>query len=397
MKWKEVTLGEIAEFKNGVNFSKENFGKGIKVFNVGDFKDRLFPDFDSLSEINPDGLVNQGLILADGDILFVRSNGNKELVGRSILIKGVFEEVTFSAFCIRCRFISEEVSPLFFLYLFRSDVFRKGLSNAASGTNINNLNQTILFKLPIPLPPLPTQKKIASILSAYDDQIENNLKRIRLLEEAAQNIYREWFVHYRFPGWENTEFVDGIPKGWEVRKLSDLAEFINGYAFKPNDHQGSGYPIIKIKECKNGIDETTPRNNGNTIPEKYFFDNGDIIFSWSASLDVYWWKFGKSLLNQHLFKVLPNSSLVPEYMYLLLKTLMDEFRNRTTGSTMQHIKRSELDKVYTFLPSLDLLRSFQKLIMSNFQTLENLSTQNQKLKEARDILLPRLMNGTIVV
>lgn len=190
MKWERTLLGDIAEFKNGLNFNKEQYGKGIKLISVADFQDYFSVKTEGLGELKED-FINENYFLKEGDILFVRSNGNKELVGRNLFIENTFEPLTFSGFCIRARFRTEGVYPKFYAYLFKSKFFRNTLTANAGGTNINNLNQGILSNLSIPKPPLPTQRKIASILSAYDDLIENNLKRIKLLEEKAQLHYKE--------------------------------------------------------------------------------------------------------------------------------------------------------------------------------------------------------------
>jgi len=397
MKWEVVTLGSIGEFRNGVNFNKENFGLGIKVINVGDFKDYFIPRYMDLGEINPDGIVNENSILKEEDIVFVRSNGNKDLVGRIVYLENLIEPITFSAFCIRCRFNSDDIFPKFFAYLFRSDLIRKSLSNSAGGTNINNLNQTLLSNLKVPLPPFENQKVVSTILSAYDNLIENNLKRIKLLEEAAQNIYKEWFVNFRFPGHEDVEFKDHMPEGWKKVPFINVAEYINGYPFKPNHHSHSGLPIIKIKELKEGVSIDTPMNDGTDVPLKYHFDNESILFSWSADLDAYWWSSGKALLNQHLFLVIPFNLKFKEHFYFSLKLAMPEFRNKTTGATMKHIKRSELASVYYLQPGQNVAQDFCNIVRPLLLQTTNLHTQNQKLKEARDILLPRLMNQTIEV
>lgn len=229
-RWKHVKLGEIAEFRNGVNYNKESFGSGVKVVGVKDFQDYSKPKYDTLEQINPEGVVTSKSILHDGDIIFVRSNGNRELIGRSLFIDHPTEEVTHSAFTIRVRFTSPEIYPKFYSYFFRTSAIRKGLTAYGGGTNISNLNQDILSGLEIPIPDLPTQRKIAGILSAYDDLIENNLRRIKILEEMAQSLYREWFVHFRFPGHESAKFVESelgqIPEGWEVKTIEEIVKRI---------------------------------------------------------------------------------------------------------------------------------------------------------------------------
>jgi type I restriction enzyme S subunit len=221
--WPTRQLGELAEFRNGVNYNKNSFGYGVKVVGVSDFQDYTKPRYSELDQINPEGIVTERNILRDGDIVFVRSNGNRELIGRSLFIEAPPEEVTHSAFTIRLRFSSSDVYPKFYAYCFRTPLVRKGLTAYGGGTNISNLNQDILRSLVVPVPPLSVQRRIAGILSAYDDLIENNQRRIKILEEMARSLYREWFVNFRFPGHEKVKMVPSplglIPQGWEVKKI----------------------------------------------------------------------------------------------------------------------------------------------------------------------------------
>jgi hypothetical protein len=185
VKWPTIRLGEIAEFRNGVNYNKSNFGLGVKVVGVSDFRDYTKPKYAALEQINPEGIVTDRNILRDGDIVFVRSNGNRELIGRSLFIERPPEEVTHSAFTIRLRFTAGNVLPKFFAYYLRKTAIRHALTAYGGGTNISNLNQDILSSLVVSIPPEPTQRKIAAILSTYDELIENNLRRIKILEELA--------------------------------------------------------------------------------------------------------------------------------------------------------------------------------------------------------------------
>jgi type I restriction enzyme S subunit len=246
-KWQMKRLGDLAEFRNGVNYNKSSFGEGVKVVGVSDFQDYTKPKYAELEQINPDGIVSERNILRDGDIVFVRSNGNRELIGRSLLIEAPPEEVTHSAFTIRLRFNSREVCPKFYAYCFRTPLIRKGLTAFGGGTNISNLNQEILNALQVPSPPLSVQQRLADILSTYDELIENNQRRIRILEEMARTLYREWFVLFRFPGHEKNKLVSSpignIPQGWEAKRLGDIAEsmrrnFAKGRIDEPEPYVG---------------------------------------------------------------------------------------------------------------------------------------------------------------
>src|SRR5512145_1926556 len=142
--WQTKRLGELAEFRNGVNYNKSSFGEGVKVVGVSDFQDYTKPRYAELEQINPEGIVTERNILRDGDIVFVRSNGNRELIGRSLLIERPPEDMTHSAFTIRLRFTSPQAEPKFYAYCFRTSLIRGALTAQGGGTNINNLNQDIL-------------------------------------------------------------------------------------------------------------------------------------------------------------------------------------------------------------------------------------------------------------
>ena len=241
------------------------------------------------------------------------------------------------------------------------------------------------------------QKRIGVILSRYDSLIENYQKQIKLLEEAAQRLYKEWFVDLHFPGHENTKIVDGVPEGWEKKPISQLGEYLNGFAFKPSDWQDSGKPIIKIKEMGNGVSNDTPRNNGERVPVKYLVKAGDLLFSWSATLMVIVWSGEEGWLNQHLFKVTPAKGIGREFLLQSISNTIEEFQNLTTGSTMKHIQRNKLDQVFVNVPDDEIMTSYSDLAECMRNQILHLSSQIRLLTEARDRLLPKLMSGEIAV
>jgi type I restriction enzyme S subunit len=271
------------------------------------------------------------------------------------------------------------------------------LKTMSSGSTTKFLTLGMLHGLDIPLPSIKVQEQIVSVLAAYDDLIENNQKQIKLLEEAAQRLYREWFVDLRFPGHETTPITDGIPEGWEVLSMNDIAEYINGYAFKPTDWGTVGKPIIKIKEMGAGVTADTPRNTGEDIPEKYNVTAGDILFSWSATLSAMIWDEEDGLLNQHLFKVIPGEGISREFVLQSILKTLDEFSNLTTGSTMKHIQRGKLKEVKVNVPSTELIEQYRNISEPIREQILNIKRQMILLREARDRLLPKLMNGEIEV
>ena len=168
MKCVETPLREIFTFSNGINFNKSAYSPGVKLIGVSNFGNRFSPDYEELHEINRK-FVRIGDYLRNGDIIFVRSNGNKELVGRCMLIKDILQPVTFSGFCIRARIKNtREHDPTFFTYYFKSAAFRKAISGNAVGANIQNLSQERLSNYIACVPDIVSQRKIANILSTYD-------------------------------------------------------------------------------------------------------------------------------------------------------------------------------------------------------------------------------------
>ena len=291
----------------------------------------------------------------------------------------------------------ERIDHRFLYYTMLNKDFYHKADAVAIGAAQRTISLTALRNLEISLPPLEIQRKIADVLSAYDNLIENNRKQIKLLEEAAQRLYKEWFIDLRFPGYENTPIVDGIPEGWKKKPISAIAEYLNGFAFKPSDWQKEGKPIIKIKEMNQGILDDTPRNNGANIPLKYLIRSGDILFSWSATLSVMIWNQEDGWLNQHLFKVTPAKGFSREFILQAIANALNEFQNLTTGATMKHIQRGKLDEVFVNVPPYAIMNVFSSCAETIRNKILLLSKQIQDAKETRDRLLPKLMTGELEV
>ena len=171
-EWREYKIEDIATLSNGINFGKTAYSKGIKLIGVSDFKDRMYPDYDSLQEVNAK-VVRTSDYLNYGDIVFVRSNGNKELVGRCMMVNKD-TPVTYSGFCIKLRLNDTTAfNPVFLTYLCKTQQFRKNMAGTAVGANIQNLSQSRLGGCIVNIPDITTQHRIATILSRYDSLIEN--------------------------------------------------------------------------------------------------------------------------------------------------------------------------------------------------------------------------------
>ena len=392
MSWKHVPLREVADFSNGINFDKSAYSSGVKLIGVSNFGNRFSPDYDELQEVNSQ-VVRQNDYLKNGDIVFVRSNGNKELVGRCMLIKDPPYSITYSGFCIRARLKdTNEYDPVFFTYYFKSNAFRKALAGNAIGANIQNLSQGRLANHIANIPCIDTQRTIACVLSAYDDLIENNQKQIKLLEEAAQRLYKEWFVDLRFPGYENTPVVDGVPEGWKRERLVDIVKVQYGYAFDGSlfNANKKGTPIVRIRNIPSG---TTDDYTTETADPQYIVHNGDLLVGMDGEFHINSWSGPDAYLVQRTCSFRPHNDNMKGYLLQAIYEPIKYFESTVVGATVAHLGKKHIDTITVLTCPDRLYVPFQQY----FERRQLLLNQNQLLAEARDRLLPKLMNGEIEV
>ena len=333
-----------------------------------------------------------------GDII-VTQRGTLGQVGL-IPTDSVFERFVVSQSQMKLTVDSTKADARFVYYYLRSPVTTKRIVDCGSSSGVPHINLETFRNFDVELPDLDIQRSVADALTFFDDLIDNNRRRVKILEKIAPLLYREWFVHFRYPGHEDVELIDSnlglIPEGWNVHSFSDLAEFANGFAFKPDHWHREGLPIVKIKELKGGVTANTPRYHGADVDKKYFIDNGAVLFSWSADLNVYVWAYGRAVLNQHLFDVRPYG-VSRLFIFHALSERMAGFQARAQGTTMKHIKRSALDEVKLALPPVELRDEFESMARPMLDLQLNLLGQIQALREARDLLLPRLVSGQLDV
>lgn len=398
MGWSSYTLGDISASIQtgpfGSQLHQSDYSEmGIPVVMPKDLVNGRISE-ESIARVEDEHVTRLSRHkIEDGDILYSRRGD----VGRCAYATENEEGWLCGTGCLRVTVDRSIANPKFVFYQLQKSQTIGWVINHAVGSTMLNLNTSILSAVPIELPALDIQNHAVEMLSAYDDLIDNNQKQIKLLEEAAQRLYKEWFVDFRFPGHEHTKIVDGVPEGWKLLSMDDIAEYLNGYAFKPSDWGTIGRPIIKIKELNDGVTQSTPRNEGTEVPKQYYISSGDILFSWSATLTAKIWDGEDGLLNQHLFKVTPRYGITREFVLQSILKTLDEFKNLTTGSTMKHIQRGKLKQVLLCLPNEDIMRHYEALSVPIRDRIISLSRKCLLATEARDRLLPKLMSGEIEV
>lgn len=288
------------------------------------------------------------------------------------------------------------------MYLFYAlKYITDSIKSASYGTVFDTITKKTFDLLKIPYPSYEEQIKFSSILDSLDRKIELNQKMNKTLEEMAMTLYKHWFVD--FGPFQDGEFVESelgmIPKGWRVISCYDLANYINGKAFKTNQLvDNDGLPVIKIAELKSGITNSTKFYNGDIEP-KYLLQNGDILFAWSASLGVFIWAKGKAVLNQHIFNVKPNGTLSKSMIYFTLKNIIQEFIEiaASRATTMGHITKEHLIDKKIALPPDELLVKVDEKMSNYYQMILSNMLEVERLTQIRDYLLPRLLSGEIDV
>ena len=293
------------------------------------------------------------------------------------------------------------------------DLLQKSIQNMSKGSTQDNLSMEKLAQLEFNCPSFENQQKIATVLSSLDDKIALNNRINAKLEQMAKRLYDYWFVQFDFPGADGKPYKSNggkmvwnekqkreIPEGWEVGNLYDIAEYVNGLAcqnYRPKESEKS-LPVIKIREMNEGITADTEKVSA-SIPGKYRIYAGDILFSWSASLEIKIWTGETGGLNQHIFKVIPKGYFSKGYVYQQLSAYLVNFQKMAESrkTTMGHITSDHIKQSRILIPLKEIISAFNEKTFSIFNYQLSIEKETQKLTALRDRLLPLLMNGQVVV
>ena len=413
--WRFVKIEQLAaKTKNalamgpfGSRITKDNFVetgvpiiRGINISN-GRF---YYQDFVFLTEEKANELKASN---AFPDDLVFTHRGTLGQVG--IIPKGFYPRYVVSQSQMKLTCDQKKVFPMFLYYYFRSELGLHELLSHTGGSGVPAISSplTTLRNAAIYLPPLPTQHKIASTLSAYDDLIENNTRRITILEEMAQSLYREWFVHFRFPGYEKKRLLESelglIPEGWGVVKASYAVE-IDPLTKVPKE---GDKPFVSMGglSINSMLIENVETRIGNSGSK---FRNGDTLFARITPC----LENGKTGFVQFLpsasavafgsteFIVLRSRTLCPEYVYLMARS--NEFRDNAiksmTGATgRQRVQTACFDKYLISQPDSNTLAAFEETVSPIFRNIHVLARKSANLRQTRDLLLPKLISGEVEV
>lgn len=343
--------------------------------------------YDTNTYISKEGLSKSSAKLIPQNSVIVAMYGQGDTAGRVAINK--IPLCTNQACCN--LIINEKLADYNFVYYALSNLYDEMVALKNGGAQ-PNLNAKIIKSFEIPFPNVIVQKNIAEILSKYDDLIENNQKQIKLLEEAAQRLYKEWFVDLHFPGYEDVKIVDGVPEGWKRRKLIDIADIQYGYAFDGSlfSNDKKGMPIIRIRNIPNGITSDFTTENADS---QYIVHSGDIVVGMDGEFHINSWSGPDAYLVQRTCSIRPHNDSIKGYILQAIYRPIKYFEKTLVGSTVSHLGKKHIDSIFIMTAP----EKFYKPFESFFEERQKLLIQNIILSEARDRLLPKLMSGEIEV
>ena len=384
MEYTIKTINELCtKITDGSHFSPEHETDGLyPMYSVKDMEYNNFSNadckmigqamFDKLSKADCRPLKNDILIAKDGSYLKCAFKVNEDL-----------NACILSSIAI-LRPNLKNIDPDYFVYLMRTKSIKGAMANYVSGSALPRIILSDFKKMKLKMIlSLPTQQKIASILSAYDNLIQNYKKQIEALQTAASELYKEWFVRFRFPGWKNAEFENGIPEGWKVVLASELGEFVRGKNITAEEMQEGMIPVISA-----GIEPSGFHNQSNVKGVSLTISNsganaGYLQINYS---DI--WAADCSYCNsaKHIY-----------FYYELLNNMRVVLFNLQKGAAQPHVYAKDINKMKILLPSTELIEIANKRIKLMHEKIYSLQQQITNLTQQRDLLLPRLMSGKLEV
>lgn len=367
MTWKHKKLGDVIVIKKGTYITKKEAREGPYPVILGGKEPAYYID-----RFNHDGKA----------IVVSRSGASAGYVS-------FWNEPIF----ITDGFLIEPQDGIdhdFLYYLVKSH--QPQLQGLQGGAAIPHVNPRIINSIDVCIPDEETQCAIVQKVQQYDALIENNQKQIKLLDEAAKRLYKEWFADLRFPGYENTSIVDGVPDGWEKQKLNDLTDVQYGFAFDGTlfNSDGTGTPIVRIRNIPSG---TTSDYTTEDAPAQYRVYNGDILVGMDGEFHINSWCGDEAYLVQRTCRFKPVDEKMKGWLLYAIYEPIKFFEKTVVGATVAHLGKKHIDSIELLTGPKQLYEPFQLY----FEKRQLLLNQNRKLAEARDRLLPKLMSGEIEI
>ena len=385
-EWKKVKLGELYEVHNGLSKGRQFFGTGFPFLTFSDVFNNWFLPEQLESLVQTTDKEREACSIKAGDVFITRTSETMDELGMSSVALKDYLNATYNGFTKRLRPITDRVTPRYIGYYLRTPKFRGQFMAFSTMTTRASLANNDLLNMEVELPPMEIQHRIATILSRYDSLIENYQKQIKLLEEAAQRLYKEWFVDFHFPGHETTKIVDGVPEGWEKKPVDTIYSIKYGKNLSTKLISENGkFPVYGANgvigyydkaNCNEQVVLITSRGNG----------SGDVLMTYHKDAFITNNSFIVSPIEDYSYCQLP-------FTYQFLKNA--NFRAVRTGAAQPQLTNQSIHTVDVVLPSKDVIIDYCDKAFYNNKKIILLKNQIRLLTEARDRLLPKLMSDEI--
>ena len=385
--WVWTTVGDIAESNIGLTYKPSDIcDDGVPVYRSNNIQNRRI-DKTELVRVNAKILDKQ--YLAVGDLLICARNGSRRLVGKCALIENLSEPSAFGAFMAVCR---SAYNPWIYLLL-NTGYFNRYLDDSNS-TAINQVTQSMLLAFRVPFPPKKEQDRIIYEISKWFDlidTIEKSKEEMQVIISTTKSKILDLAIHGKLVPQDPTDepasellkrinpkaeitsdngHYQKLPEGWTILKVGNVAEYINGRAFKPEEWEQTGLPIIRIQNLNDP--NAYYNRTKNEYEEKYLIKKGDLLFAWAASLGTYIWKGEDAWLNQHIFKVIPYPFMYKKYLYYAFHAMITEFYRKSHCSGMIHITRKQFEEITLWLPPLTEQYRIVQYLQQVFEKLDSI-------------------------
>lgn len=406
-KWEEKQLGELIRIKHGFAFSGDyiiDSDNGVVLVTPGNFK--IGGGFKQSGKKFYSGEFPKEYVLKKKSLIVTMTDlsKNADTLGYAAYVPDDEKIYLHNQRIGLVSIISDEIIEKFLYWLLRTPWYQRRIANTSSGTNVKHTSPDRIYKYKFMLPEKGQQERIADILSAYDDLIEANNRRIELLEQAAQELYKEWFVRFRFPGHEKAKFENGLPEGWSIQRLSYYGRIETGKTPSMEKQENYGNDVMFIK---------TPDMHGNTFvikseemlserghltqPKKLLPPNS-IMVTCIGSGGIVAINAEQSHTNQQINSIILYDLTKLEWLYFTCKSLKPTIELfGTTGTTMTNLSKGKFERLKVINPDDSLIVKYHQIVSPMLDNIKSLMYQNQNLATQRGLLLPRLMSGKLEV
>lgn len=411
-KWEEKQLGELIRIKHGFAFSGDyiiDSDNGVVLVTPGNFK--IGGGFKQSGKKFYSGEFSKEYVLKKKSLIVTMTDlsKNADTLGYAAYVPDDEKIYLHNQRIGLVSIISDEIIEKFLYWLLRTPWYQRRIANTSSGTNVKHTSPDRIYKYKFMLPEKGQQERIADILSAYDDLIEANNRRIELLEQAAQDLYKEWFVRFRFPGHEKAKFENGLPEGWELKKIGDIAHVKSGYAFKSEWWIDEGVPVVKIKDIQGNTidfgDLSHVSEEHAEIAKQFYIVEGDLLIAMTGAtigkLALVPYSERQMVVNQRVGKFFLNENPTEKVAFLymtLQQNWVQELIVMIAGSNaaQPNISPFDIEKIKVIY-NKDLVDEYNRKSTPFIKQILQLLRQNKNLAAQRDLLLPRLMSGKLEV